>query len=172
MANGLKTPQDEDFYNRAADSYGNQLHAAEQAGTPNVGAGIDQAEAFANDPNNSSESVKNKEQNPDSPVDNGFYRPSNNTTQKIAGTSLLKRKGPMGAIIGGTGIVGFIIASFVGGPSLVGIHAKELMSDFFSDRTAVLQSRSDRIFAAKLNDSATQGACAVRVLCKYRGMTD
>ena len=175
MANGVKTPQDEDYYNRAADSYGSHLHAAEQSGTPNTNAGIDQAEAFANDPSNSSEAVKDKEQNPDKPIDNGFYRPSggnNKKKQKFTGKSLLKRKGPLGAIVGGTGILGIIFASFIGGPALIGIHAKEIMSDFFSDRTAVLQSRSDRLFAAKLNDSATQGACTIQVRCKYRGMTD
>ncbi|MET0979655.1 MAG: hypothetical protein ABWX90_00170, partial [Candidatus Saccharimonadales bacterium] len=85
--------------------------------------------------------------------------------------SIFKKKGPLGLIItiflGGS--IG--LGALFGGPALVGIHAKEVLSDFFSDRAGVLQSRSDRILAVKLKDSTT-GICTVKALCKYRGMTN
>lgn len=85
--------------------------------------------------------------------------------------AIFKKKGPLGLIItiflGGSIGLGAIF----GGPALVGIHAKEAMSDFFSDRASVLESRKDRLLAVKLKDSTT-GICTVKALCKYRGMKD
>jgi murein DD-endopeptidase MepM/ murein hydrolase activator NlpD len=110
------------------------------------------------------DAVKDAEENPM----NSSY---SGGKQAVKGISKGKKKGLLGALIGGTGAAGIVMALIFGGPSLVGIHAKEALSDFFSDRASVLQSRRDRILAVKLKESTT-GVCTVKALCKYRGMKD
>ena len=175
MANGPTTPQDEDFYNRAADSYGSHLHAAEQAGTPNASNEGRQQEAISDQDDNSG-SVRNKEQNPDEPVDNGFYRPSGQPETGKTSFKLkdLKKRGPMAAIItllfGGTAGISFFLTG-----ALAPIAFFENVTDDLNDQLAAMDVRSDASVRNKIPSSERNqviaGCTKLTIRCKFKTMS-
>ena len=133
-----------------------------------TGAGIDQAEAFANDPNNASDDVRNRETN--ATDDNGGWtvnRSAEPSKKKVNGAvKILKRGGPAGAIVGILLSLAGIV-SFFGGPGLLIVNLAEIMTEKFNYQLASMDIRSDRIIKAKLNNTTT-GVCGkISIRCKY-----
>lgn len=139
-----------------------------------VSSGIDQAEAFANDPKNqdSNEEVRNKEENPDkAPSDAGWrssYRGGNGGGEKVTAKAFLKKKGPIGGIVAlvlGGSIVGTMLFS----PGLMLVQMKEMLLDRFNYQEAVMGPRSKLMLDKKITSTFTTGVCTnvVSVKCKF-----
>jgi len=148
-----------------------ELLDAEKADS-SVQSGIDQAEAFANDPKNASEAVKAGEEEPKIPGKEGYYRKS--TGGKTAPPTLLgflKKKGPLGAIaaifLGGGGLLGFIFA-----PGLGIVQLKEVLMGDLNDQLAAFDLRSDKMLRSKLTDLES-GVCTntVKIRCQFTTMS-
>ena len=133
-------------------------------------AGIDQAEAFANDPANASGDVRDRETN--ATDDNGGWTVNRTPgggaiKQGNRAIKILKKGGPAGAILGILlSLAGLV--SFFGGPGLLIVNLAEVMTQKFNYQLASMDVRSDRIMAAKFKNSTT-GVCSsvVSIRCKY-----
>lgn len=172
----LKDQQDAD---RQFDPYSNpsarDLYRQEQetGDDASVNAGIDQAESFANDPKNASRNIdeaRNREETP-----NTFnYQSSDKeagTPQKFNFKGALKKKGPLGLLIGilfgGVGGLGFLIS-----PGMAIVQLKEVLTDDLNDQLAAMDIRTTHVFKAKLNDMG-KGVCrGVKIKCGYKGFSD
>ena len=132
-------------------------------------SGIDQAEAFANDPNNATEAVRARETSAND--DNGGWtvnRSGSGPSKSKANSAvkILKKGGPAGAIIGILLSLAGIV-SFFGGPGLLIVNLAEVMTQKFNYQLASMDIRSDRIIKAKLNNT-TSGVCGkISIRCKY-----
>src|SRR5688572_24133126 len=87
----------------------------------------EQAEAYANDPKNHDEEVRNAEESGDDTLKNGFYRPSPGGRQeRLTLKGVFKKKGPIGVILavllGGGGAASFLLA-----PGLGIVQLKEVL---------------------------------------------
>lgn len=172
----LKDQQDAD---RQFDPYSNptarDLYRQEQATGEDaaVDAGIDQAESFANDPKNASRNIdeaRNREETP-----NKFnYQSSGESsgkTQKFNFKGALKKKGPMGLLLGilfgGVGGLGMLIS-----PGMAVVQLKEILTDDLNDQFAAMDIRTTHVFRAKLSDMGTGICRGVQIKCGYKGMSD
>lgn len=139
----------------------------------NAGNLAEQAEAYANDPKNHNEGVRDAEESGDESLKGGFYRPSpEGKRQKFDIKGLAKKQGPLAALISlvfGAGL-GF---SALFSPSLLIIHMKEIMVDRFNTQIGVLDARSTKLLNAKINQS-TSGTCGQRITirCKFSTMSE
>jgi endonuclease/exonuclease/phosphatase family metal-dependent hydrolase len=146
-----------------------RLSDSENATSDNyTDTGIDQAEAFANDPNNATSAIRARETS--ATDDNGGWtvnRSGTSTPKKVNGAvKILKRGGPVGAIIGILLSLAGIV-SFFGGPGLLIVNLAEIMTEKFNYQLASMDIRSDRIIKAKLNNT-TSGVCGkISIRCKY-----
>ncbi len=90
----------------------------EQMGAGYVSSGADQAEAFANDPNNSTEAARKAEENVPPAQDDrqGLYRPSRKGKISFRGRAkdFIKRRGAIVGILGILGIGGGVGVGFFG----------------------------------------------------------
>jgi surface antigen len=172
----LKDQQDAD---RQFDPYSNpsarDLYRQEQE-TGNdaaINAGIDQAENFANDPKNASRNIdeaRNREETP-----NEFrYQQSDKpkeTTRKFDFKGNLKKKGPMGLLIGilfgGVGGLGLLIS-----PGMAIVQLKEILTDDLNDQLAAMDIRTTHVFRAKLSDMGRGVCTGVKIKCGYKGMSE
>jgi len=154
------------------------IHYQETIAGGYVGSGTDQAETFANDPENASaKGVDGAEKNPSGGVDNGYYRPDGNPLkpqQRVTFKSIFKKKGPLGVIIavllGGGGLASIVLV-----PGLGIVHLKETMVGDLNDQFAAFDIRSDHMFKAKLKNlqaSASICSSSVKIRCKFATMTD
>lgn len=163
-----KSPEEQDSrYNPAEQLTEEKLNSGY------VSSGIDQAEAFANDPENSTKAVKDAEESPELPGKDGFYRPSaGGKKQKVTFKGLVKKRGPLAAIIalilGGGGILSFFFA-----PGLGLVQLKEILTDDLNDQLAAFDVRSDAMWRSKLKGLQSSGVCSnvVKIHCQFRTMT-
>jgi len=142
----------------------------EGMGKGHVSSGLDQLEAFANDPANhdNTAGVRKAEENPANTPDGGFYRPSEGGKKKKASfKALLKGKGPLTAIIallGGGGGILAILAS----PSLLFFHIQENFVNRFDVQNTSMSVRYNKMVANKLSNDMTKGSCSVvKVACRF-----
>jgi endonuclease/exonuclease/phosphatase family metal-dependent hydrolase len=139
-----------------------------------ISAGIDQAEAFANDPRNSStEKVKSLEEVPEVPNEFGF-EPSSKTEQpkKLTLKGVLKsRKAASGGIIGTIiALVGFF-GTFIT-PGIAAVQMKEILTDDLNDQLGAMDRRTAYVMRAKLNDIGKGVCTGVKINCGFKGMSD
>lgn len=167
----MSTPTDNDQRSKIDRGYergsGTYLQDAENAYAQ---AGIDQAEAFANDPNNATRSAVEAQEK-----DGNVPNPINFTgggKQKVSGKAWFKRKGPMSAIFalilgGGAGL------TMLGSPALLIVHFKEIMFEKFNTQLASMDARTTRVMSAKIT-STTSGHCGatITIRCKFTSMSD
>jgi len=170
--NSVLPPKDKEaqdsIYNPAEQAY------LEGMATGHTSSGIDQAEAFANDPNNhdSAKPVREAESNPDENLSGGLYKPSpKGKRQKIVLKAVLKNKTALTAIITlvfGAGL-GF---SALLSPSLLIIHMKEIMVEKFDTSIGSVEARTGKLLNSQIGDS-TAGLCAGKVTlkCKFSTMS-
>lgn len=164
----LPNKQDDDLNpgNKTQDLFDAEKRAAYTS------AGTDQLESFANDPNNATGALKDAEEDPNLPVKDGFYRPTGGgAQQKVTFKSLLKKRGPLGAIVaavlGGGGLLSVLLA-----PGLGLVQLKEIMLGDLNDQLAAFDIRSDAMWRAKLG-GLSSGVCSnqVKIRCQFSTMS-
>jgi biotin carboxyl carrier protein len=130
----------------------------------------------SNDPGEPSDNKKNiagaKEKEEDANWATNWYKDDAGKKQKINIKSLLKKKGPLGLIIGmllgGGGGLTFIFS-----PGMLIIDMKEKLTDAFNDQLAVMDPRTTALIKKKLNGT-TSGFCTAKVSirCKINTISD
>lgn len=150
---------------------------AETGKDQSINSGIDQLETYANDPENSSKTIKEAEESAGDQVPNQFnfqkqpgqQKPQNFTTRL---NKFAKRRGPL-AFIGGILAGAFALIAFFGGPSLLLVHMSEIFGEAFDQQHPLLETRYRNITLAKL-DSKTKGFCSniVSYRCKYGSFSE
>lgn len=167
----MSTPTDNDQRSKIDRGYergsGAYLQDAENAYAQ---AGIDQAEAFANDPNNATRSAVEAQEK-----DGNVPNPINFTgggKQKVSGKAWFKKKGALSAIFalilgGGASL------TMLGSPALLIVHFKEIMFEKFNTQLASMDARTTRVMSAKIT-STTSGHCGatITIRCKFTSMSD
>lgn len=157
-----------EMFNSHPDLQGAEKSAGED---PYANSGIDQAQAYANDPKNSSEKLADSEKESGR---QGFWKPdSDSKSQGFSFRGLAKKGGPAGgivaAILGGVFGLGVLVS-----PSLAVIHLKEVLTGDLSDAVAAMDTRSTRLLKTKLKDLGKSGpsSCTLKIRCGLRGMSD
>jgi hypothetical protein len=169
-------PNDEKDAQDSAHNPGEKAYQ-DGAGASYKQAGLDQLEAFANDPTNhdggkgesdSTDAVRDAEEN-------GGWTSSygGNTSRDRKGFSranfnaVLKKRGPVAAIVtlllgGGIG------AGIFFGPSLLLVQIQESFLSTFDSQNTSLTIRTNKILANKLVGDATTGSCSViKIACRF-----
>lgn len=154
------------------------INDAEQS-QAGINAGIDQLEAYANDPTNATsrniDNLREQEENASQPVDSGFYRPGGGQEQqKITVKNFFKKKGPLSIIIalllgGGAGF------SIMFAPALGIIHLKETLMSDLNDQLAAVDARSILVMKAKIKSiQAGASVCAneLSIRCKFSSFSE
>lgn len=142
-----------------------------------VDSGLDQLEAYANDPANST--AKEVGAREGSQSANSAWVDNTSKTPKVPGLNrgqkfarIAKKGGPFGLIVsvllGGAGMV-----SFFGGPGLLIVNFAEVITDKLNYQLGVMDARYTKIVESKLKNS-TKGWCttATSRLCKYSTFSD
>lgn len=176
----VKDPTDiQSAYDEAADPTARTSSALSNAEASTsdksyVDSGLDQAEAYANDPANH---VKEGEE---TGASSGNWAVNRSGSSK-GGSSLsrgqkllkgVKKGGPFGAIVGVL-VGGASVVSFLGGPGLLIVNFAEVLTDKLNYQLGVMDARYSKIVEAKLKNT-TSGVCtsATSRLCKYSTFSD
>ena len=163
-----RTPEEQDSrYNPAEQAY------QEKMGAGYVSSGTDQLESFANDPNNASKEAQEAE-DADYSGQNGLYRPTSGGKKQQTFTikGLLKKKGPLGAIIGilvgGGGAFSLMFT-----PGLGIVQLKETLVGDLNDQLAAVDLRSNSLWRSKLGTIQGTGLCSnnVKIRCQFTTMS-
>ncbi len=159
----------------------NDLKSAEETGSdPYANAGIDQAEAFVNDPANataSQDNVGQAESNTPSQWNTNFDSFRDSKGPKVTGINkalqIAKKSGP------GVGIVGFLIALALGFSTgtmaLLPAHIKQMFLNDLSDVTRGSHIRLNKLLAYKMSSGLKGvGICGskISIRCKFATVSD
>jgi len=159
-----KTPEEQDkLYNPGEQA------SLEKMGAGYVSSGTDQLESFANDPNNASKEVNDKEESPEQSPPASWENKTSGSQKgsrwQAFGTFVKKR----GAIFGISGLLigGGIGVSIFSGPTLLLVQFKEVMVDKFDTGLAFREARTGKLMKAQI-DGATTGFCSkgLTIRCK------
>ncbi len=156
----------------------NELNDAESTSSPYTDAGADQAAAYANDPANHSDEVREAETGTPGNWANrvkggaaaGGKQPF--SLKKLGKTILTKK----GAATGG--IAGILVAGGVGlsaafSPALMLVHIKEVLVDRFNTQNTTLTVRYHKIATKKLAQLNTKGCTGpITITCKFSKMSN
>lgn len=157
-------------YNQRAASLANrEQQTGEDAG---VNAGINQLEQYANDPNNATKNIDAANQAEQ--TRQGLYTGTGGQakTRKLTLKENIKKKGPLGGIIGFIIGVPTLIAIFLS-PALVLQQFAETLTDSFNDQLAAMDMRSVTLLKKKYSSTFTSGACStVTIRCKYQSVRE
>ncbi len=176
MALSYKNDEQEDERLNPATRAGNLGNLEEETGkNAAVNAGIDQVEAFANDPANASKNIDNaKEQEESGDSQQGFYNPTGEKKSAKGRFSGLKRKSPIAVIFALLGGGGFLMTTLLS-PALLLMHVKNVFLNDLSDATPAQIMRSDRMMRNWVKDKVgvRAGFCGskVTVRCKFATMS-
>ncbi|OYX41154.1 hypothetical protein B7Y94_05535 [Candidatus Saccharibacteria bacterium 32-49-12] len=101
------------------------------------------------------DSLRDKEASP-VPSRDGFYRQTTpkQSKVKVAGKALLKRKGPLTAILATLGFTGIGLGALFS-PSLMLVHVKEQIVEVMNMQSASLESRTDVLLRSKMKGLTT-----------------
>ena len=162
-----------DRYQQGRGSYGSQdLSNAENTSSAYTSAGIDQAEAFANDPANHtqpSDAVREAESNtPNWTLDRSSFADNKGISKPSRAINIIKKGGPAGGLIGGTLAIGMGLSS-LSAPALLLTHIKENFMNNFDNGSTTMDIRSKKIINKRLTTETTSGVCTdfVKVACRY-----
>lgn len=160
--------------------YGRARQLQSQETNPGVNAGIDQAEAYANDPANATKNIDDTRQRESNPaagsVNNSWAQ---NFTGKKANKGFLpnklslKKKGPLGLIAGLVFGGGFGFSMLLA-PGMGIVHLKEVLTEDLSDHLSAVTVRQDHLLRAKLKKiQAGAGVCGTKITvrCKFTTMS-
>ena len=179
-------PTREDQISDRLDNEGRYARAQQlqdQENNPGINAGIDQAEAYANDPANATKNIddaRERESNSSYPaagsVNNSWAQ---NYTGKKANKSYfpsklsLKKKGPLG-LIAGLVLGGGFGFSMLLAPGMGIVHLKEVLTEDLSDHLSAVTVRQDQLLRAKLKKiqaGASYCGSKVTIRCKFSTMS-
>jgi murein DD-endopeptidase MepM/ murein hydrolase activator NlpD len=173
----LKDQQDSDSqYDPYSNEYARDLlrQDTETGKDAGVNAGVDQAEAFANDPKNASAAIQATDRAEQVPNEYNWdetdkARSAKPKTIRARLTGLAKKRGATFAIGGGLLGFGTFITIFLS-PSLLLMQMADVLNESFNDQLAALDARSTLIMKKKLNTQVTKGVCGTKITikCKYR----
>lgn len=150
MANKTDLQREDQIDERQAERFGDLANREERAGQDYIKAGIDQAEAFANDPKNRDESnltgqARDAEQaNPMNYAPGPSSQPLIKRLPKEIGMIIRRKKGATAAV-SVFGIVGSILAIFFGQFSML-IHVAENLTDFNDSSSVSMERRFMKAF--------------------------
>lgn len=137
-----------------------------------VQAGLDQLDAYRDDPANASRDAVNSRESDTSEASGGWTVNRSEGGEKGASKTeyavkILKKGGPTGIILSALLGLGGLF-SFFGGPGLLIVQIAEVVTDKFNSQVASMDDRRMRILRGKL-DAATNGKCSglVTLRCKY-----
>lgn len=146
-------------------------NSEKEAGENYSNAGIDQAEAYANDPENAAQkSLKEREEN-----QNEFsYSPSGSSSSPSSVKGFFKKAGPTG------GIVGLIIGAIFGGsiffsPGLLLVQVKEVLTNHGSSASRAAPMRfQENLYYRLSGGKDIEKACSkpISIKCKRGTMKD
>jgi hypothetical protein len=168
MANSTLTPnsrEEQDAYGDPTQSR-QSIQKAEQGATdPYASAGIDQAQAFANDPQNAVKQRENIPYENTGQNKNNQRSPLSSPTNPITAINALRKGGPIGLIISiilGGG------ALFFGSFSLLPVHIYENFLSKYDSGNTSYTLRTNRMLVNKLTKTATDGDCSFTgILCRF-----
>ena len=154
-----------------------EQHAQELLEPSYLSSGIDQAEAFANDPKNSTQAINDAEQN--STIAGGLYRPSVDNpikkrfdARKFA-LSLIKKRSPLTIfvvmLLGGGGFALFLT------PGLGLMQLKETLLGDLNDQLAAVDIRSNALWRTRLSSLEAGGSICtnnIQIRCKFSAMSN
>lgn len=167
----VKDPSDiQSAYDEFADP---TLQNAEARGSDAayVDSGLDQLEAYANDPANK---VKEAE---DGAANTGNWsvnrsenkRPHQPLSSGQRAMRLLKKGGPTGGIIGGVIAAAMGLGSIIGGPAMLLNHITAGFLDKWDTRSTTATIRTNKLLVKKLVGDSTSGSCNyVKIMCRYK----
>ena len=162
----LKNRIDE-AYDKNGSYQPQDLSDAENISNTNTSAGIDQLEAFTNDPANATklrDEANEKESNTNSSWNNNYAKPASKTNSSKA---FLKKAGPMG-LIGGTLAGGGLMAAVFLTPAAVIVNLKEKAVNTYDQQATTYDPRANRLMVKKIMGSTTTSSCTVTtILCKF-----
>ena len=147
------------------------IAAAEEAGTFDDSDNSDKDSSNNTRGMSSANKVKDAEENPSADYVNNVTG-KNNSPIKVGGKlNILKKKGPMGAILGI--LVGGIGISSLLSPGILLVQMKESLVDRFNTQLTSMDYRTSKVLSAKISGT-TSGVCtnAVSIRCKFSSMSD
>lgn len=116
--------------------------------------------------------AKNAEKNPDATFKNNFKEEAKNVAKAtLTKTPFVKRKGPMGFIVGLL-ISGTVFGGFMAGQGLLFHIASSLKLNGLISTTQILDRQLSKVFRSQLAKDSTTGLCVpVNIRCKFNSMT-
>jgi len=172
MAQNIK--REDKIDERAREMFGAHpdLQAREKAaGNGYVDSGVDQAEAYANDPANASQNiddVKNRENQYNYQPSESKPRDSRNLRQKVVSFAT-SRKGATTGIFGGVGIIGIVLSSLFGSFSMFpSIQANGL--DTLDSRSPIMENRLVKWLEKKSSSGDSSGCKVTKYECRMGKM--
>jgi hypothetical protein len=166
-------------YSQGRGSYGAQDLRNQETSQSYADAGIDQAEAFANDPANASkkdtQDIQQREAGWNTNVSGYAGKPTSGQSSRFLSSNnikaIVKKRGIWGllaVILLGGGTAGIIMFS----PALMIVHMKEVMVKKFNMQLASMDDRTTKLINYKMSKT-TSGLCSsvVSVKCKYATMS-
>jgi hypothetical protein len=152
----------------------------EKMGAGYTGAGIDQLESFANDPDNASNKVDEQEKNGTTPPDTNFRStyggkktPGGKVLTGFNVRAILKKRGPIGLIVA-IGLGGGLVGTLLFSPGILLVQMKEMLVDRFNYQLAAMETRSDLIMNRKISSQMTSGVCTniASIRCKFSTISE
>lgn len=169
----VKDPRDiqsayDDVSDPTRDTAAN-LSDAEMRGSDSayVQSGIDQLEAYANDPANHIAEAEGSGNSTGNWSVNRSNQPQKNTSRGQQILNGIKKGGPT------TGIIGGLIAATMGistmsGPALLLNHITAGLLDKWDTRSTTATLRTNKLIVKKLTGNATSGSCSyIKIACRY-----
>ncbi|MBC7764345.1 hypothetical protein H7Y29_01395, partial [Microbacteriaceae bacterium] len=171
MANKLQREDDIDSAYKVtpgADELRNAEGATDDSYT---NAGLDQREAYANDPANAARDNVESQETDTSDGSGGWTVNRSPDVQKGSSTGstavkILKKGGPGGILLSVLLGLGGIF-SFFGGPGLLIVNLAEKMTEKFNHQLTSMDIRTNKIIVAKIKNTTTGVCTPVKIKCKF-----
>ena len=171
MANKLQREDDIDSaYNVTPGA--DELRSAEGATDDSyANAGLDQLEAYANDPANAARDNVESQETDTSDGSGGWTVNRSPDVQKGGSTGstavkILKKGGPGGILLSVLLGLGGLF-SFFGGPGLLIVNLAEKMTEKFNHQLTSMDIRTNKIIVAKIKNTTTGVCTPVKIKCKF-----
>jgi len=154
----------EDRFKNADD-----LRSAENQSSDSYDDANHQQDRSEKQPEDISNSIRNKEESADSGYINNFT--GGKKTKNRFSAKNLKKAGPIGLII--TVMISVAgVVSFFGGPGMLVVNFVEVLTEKFNYQLGSIESRHQKIVKAKLKNTTTGVCSVVNVRCKYATFSD
>lgn len=163
----------EEMFNSHPDLQERERQAGQDAG---ANAGVDQAEAYANDPANATKNIDDAREREEASPDFTYRRnapSSNEPKQPATFWGQVRKKGPIGGIIAVI-LGGGFFSVFLAPVSLL-MHVKNALLNDLSDATPAINIRTDMLIRNKMKGLQKTGSICtgkLTVRCKFATMSN